>query len=297
MSRISKFPEFSPISLKQREEISSFLREYPPLASEYSFTNLFAWRHSYEYKVSAFGNGFLFLKEKPVRAFLQPLVPEAPLTAMKECFAFLGKGGKIERVGEDFLASLGTVSDISAKPERSHFDYLYNSLEMRTLPGKRFHDKKNLVAQFEKKYSFQYTPLQEKLIGECIAFKHSWCMERNCEDQEGLKQEHCAVLEMLRNFSALKGLRGGILRVNGIIVALTLGEELNKDTLVIHVEKANTRFSGIYQKIFKEFVQAEGENYRFVNREQDLGVPGLRRAKQSYNPVTMIKKYTLSLKE
>ena len=292
------FPEFKPIEIADRETLEDYFHEHPPLVSEFTFTNLFGWQKAHNYQVSKYKDGFLILKEsKGNLSFLQPLTTGNPVKAVRDCFKYLeGKTENpvVERAGEDFVASgAWEGSGFAVSEDRDNFDYLYDARELTELAGEKFHDKKNLLNQFLKKYQYRYQNLTPELIPECLKFKKEWCEERDCEKTDGLKQENCAVLQMLKNFHALSN-RGGIIRIDEKIAALTLGEPLNKDTLVIHAEKAKGGIIGLYQAINWEFLKNQAPGFPFVNREQDLGVEGLRRAKMSYNPAKLIKKYKIT---
>ncbi|MFH2068765.1 MAG: phosphatidylglycerol lysyltransferase domain-containing protein [Candidatus Omnitrophota bacterium] len=292
------FPKFKPIETADREALEGYFREHPPVVSEFTFTNLFGWQKVHNYQVSKYKNGFLLLRESGEKlSFLQPLVTGDPVGVVQTCFGYLQeKTGlpAIERAGEDFIAaSAWDDSQFVLSEDRDNFDYLYDAGELTELAGEKFHDKKNLLNQFLKKYQYRYQNLTPELVPECLKFKKEWCEERDCEKIEGLKQEHCAVRQMLKNFHALSS-EGGIIRIGEKIVALTLGERLNNDTMVIHVEKAKNGIIGLYQAINWEFLKNQAQDFAFVNREQDLGVEGLRRAKMSYNPVRLIKKYRIT---
>jgi len=292
------FPEFKPIEIADREPLENYFREHPPLVSEFTFTNLLGWQKVHNYQISKYKDGFLVLKESKAKlSFLQPIVTGNPAEAVQACFEYLKEKAEIqtiERVGEDFIAaSAWDDSQFVISEDRDNFDYLYDTGELTELAGEKFHDKKNLLNQFLKKYQYRYQNLTPELVPECLKFEHEWCEDRDCDKIEGLRHEKCAVLEMLNNFRALSS-KGGIIRIAEKIVALTLGERLNKDTLVIHVEKANNEITGLYQAINWEFLKNQAQSFRFVNREQDLGVEGLRRAKMSYNPVRLIKKYRIT---
>ena len=117
-----------------------------------------------------------------------------------------------------------------------------------------------------------------------------WCALNGCSHNESMQMEACAVRIALRDFVAL-GLKGGILRSGGRIVAYTIGERLNSDTFIVHVEKAFSDVTGAYPMINQCFLAHEASGLRYVNREDDAGDEGLRKAKLSYNPVLMLEKY------
>ena len=297
MSALPVFPTFTPIALEHKDAIDAALRLAPPLASEYTFTNLFAWGEVSHYAVSQRGAHVLVRKGAGRElTMLQPLGPDADAATLEAMLAYLAPLSDcpaIERVGEDFLARLDCPHHLRARDERAQFDYVYAVDEMIALTGEKFHAKKNLLNQFQKRYAYRYLPLTTGEIARTLPFHHAWCAERECEKNEGMRREQCAVFRMLEHFEYL-GLAGGAIEIDGEIVALTLGERLNADTLVIHVEKARAGYIGLYQAINWEFLRHAAQDYRFVNREQDLGVEGLRKAKLSYNPVRMVKKYRVT---
>jgi hypothetical protein len=294
---IPLFPDFKPVTLEDKEAIDEYLRMHPPLCSEFTFTNLFAWAPSHGFQISRFGDGFLILCDTGKgQSFLQPLVHNQARDAVIACLDFLKtrvKRPAIERVGEDFMEyGLSNKTGLDIHEDRDNFDYIYDIQELIALKGKKFHDKRNHLNNFIKSCRYNYIPITSGLLMQCMEFAHEWCNERECEKDDGLTKEECATYRMLRYFDEL-GIKGGVIETGGVICALTMGERLNDDTLVIHIEKAKAGIQGLYQAINWEFLRHEAGDLKFVNREQDLGVLGLRRAKKSYNPVRMIKKYRI----
>ncbi len=282
------------IDLSFKGIIKDHLSGYPLEASEYTFTNLFAFRDLYNFKLSQLKDNLIILKgTKPVSLFC-PVGNTEIINVLDELFDYLKKyPGEpcIERIPESFVtAHLISNERFIVEEERNHFDYVYDLKELVELKGRKFHDKKNKANKFRHSYKYKYAALTPDLIGECLEFERHWCEVRECEKYYSLNKERCAILEMLNNFESLN-LRGGIIRVENKIAALTLGEKFLPDTFVIHIEKAHTGMPGLYQVINQEFLMHEANDCRYVNREQDLGIEGLRNAKMSYNPVKFIKKY------
>jgi hypothetical protein len=177
--------------------------------------------------------------------------------------------------------------------DRDNFDYLYNAQELIELKGRKYHDKKNHVNRFRADHEYEYFALTPDRIEECIEFEHYWCEVRDCGKYPGLEKERCAILELLNNFESLD-MKGGIIKTGGKVAALTLGEKLLSDTFVIHIEKAHSHIPGLYQVINQEFLLHEAGDCRYVNREQDLGIQGMRKAKMSYNPSGFVRKYKVT---
>jgi hypothetical protein len=294
---LPKFPHFREIDLTHKDIIKDHLGRAPLEASEYTFTNLFAFRDAYNFKVSTLKGNLIILKDGSPMSMFCPVGNHEIQTVMEEGFRFLERHSApplFERVSENFVqAHLMDNDRFLKEEERAHFDYVYDVRELVELKGRKFHDKKNKVNKFRNSYEYKYEKLTPDMIEECLEFEDYWCQERDCEKYYGLHRERCAILEMLRNFEALN-LKGGIIRVENKIAALTLGEKLLPDTMVIHIEKAHADMPGIYQAINQEFLIHEAYDCRYVNREQDLGIEGLRHSKTSYNPVAFVKKYRVS---
>ncbi|MEW6599899.1 MAG: phosphatidylglycerol lysyltransferase domain-containing protein [Nitrospirota bacterium] len=291
---LPEFPHFSEIELSFSGDIREHLRAYPLEASEYTFTNLFAFGEAYNFKVSMYKGVLMILKDKGPVSLFCPVGGEGITDAMDRGIRFIREyqgPHYFERVPESFIrAHLMNNENFIYEEERDHFDYVYDVIELIELKGRKFHDKKNRINAFRNSYKYEYASLTPELVRECLEFEHYWCEVRDCRNHPGLRKEQCAIYRMLRNFNSLD-IRGGIIRVGGRIAALTLGEKLLSDTMVIHVEKANSDIPGLYQAINQEFLMHEAGDCRFVNREQDLGVEGLRNAKMSYNPIAFVKKY------
>jgi len=183
---------------------------------------------------------------------------------------------------------------VHATEARDHFDYIYSVPELVELKGNKFHKKKNLLRQFEKSNIFEYTPMQADCVEEVLDMQAEWHGWQE-HSSDALVAENQAISRVLKNFDRLGNLTGGTIRVAGKVIAYTVGESLNKNTIVIHFEKGDTRFKGIYQAINSHFLAAQEDRFELVNREQDLGDEGLRKAKLSYNPVQFMQKYDVEL--
>ncbi len=295
---IPSFPTFAPVSLEHQDALEAWCAAHPPLASEYTFNNLFAWQPINQYAVAAYAGGYLIRKASDGHfACLAPLVAEGWMDAVEAAFAYLREQDMLpvlERVGEEVAAQFD-LERVVLNEDRANADYVYRIADLIALSGEKYHAKKNLLNQFTQQ-DYRYLPMDAERARRCLDFAHQWCEERQCAQVEGMSQENCATIRLLARFHELH-LLGGVLEVKGEIVAFTLGERLNPDTLVIHSEKADTAFPGAYQAINWEFLRHAGDGFTFVNREQDLGVPGLRKAKQSYHPIRLVSKYRVTPRE
>ncbi|WP_262349148.1 phosphatidylglycerol lysyltransferase domain-containing protein [Helicobacter winghamensis] len=147
-----------------------------------------------------------------------------------------------------------------------------------------------------ERYAFSYEALSAQNVNELINTYQAWFGKISDNASDGLRNEYVGIIESLKEFENLD-FQGGILRVDEKIIAFSFGEPLNKDTIVIHIEKADIEFQGAYQAINREFLANAWSNYKLVNREEDLGIEGLRKAKQSYQPLYLQEKFDAILKE
>ena len=174
--------------------------------------------------------------------------------------------------------------------DRDDSDYVYEVQSMMTFSGKRFHGKKNHINKFKKTYEYTYEQLDDSNIEECRQMKDRWAETKVSDDEESLETELKAVDIALDNYHAF-GFRGGLIRIDGEVKAFTLGEKVTEDTFVTHVEKAMDDVAGLYTMMCHEFAINTISDCTYVNREEDLGIEGLRKSKLSYHPVMLVDKY------
>jgi len=134
------------------------------------------------------------------------------------------------------------------------------------------------------------------LIEQAMAMQEDWCTWRDCESSDILSAENKSISRIFKSWDQLSGTLGGAILVDGVMAAYTVAEALTNDTVVIHFEKGDTQYKGIYQAINQMFIAHSARHFSLVNREQDLSDPGLRKAKQSYHPVEFLQKYRVTLK-
>src|SRR4030042_440748 len=296
---VLEFPQFRDLTLEDKPLFDQLFTRFPPVISEFTFTNLFIWRVAYRIKISRFRNLLCLLSEQGELSFFFPPVGEGD---MIECFQsllqYLGKNGtppKIVRIPEVVVTQVNwTGSGMKPGLDRSQCDYVYLVQDLIELKGRKYHRKRNHIKQFKEKYSYQYVSLTPEWIPQCLQLENEWCDLRHCEASPGLLNESSAIKEAFTHFEEL-GVKGGAILINGKVEAFTLGDLLNVETVVIHIEKANPAYEGLYPTINQAFLEHEGSGYTYVNREQDLGDEGLRKAKESYFPHHLVNKYTIAL--
>jgi len=200
---------------------------------------------------------------------------------------------QIIRADNKTALALSGNSSLIIQPQREHFDYLYNTQDLINLSGRNYHSKRNHITRFESMYgSYQYSPLTFSHVNDCLELSDRWCTVHHCDLSLDLCEEWMAIRDAFFNYDKLK-LSGGVILIDNRVEAFSFGEQLNKDTVVVHMEKASTEFHGLYAMINKMTTEREWKNSMFVNREQDLGEQGLRQAKESYLPAGMVEKFRI----
>jgi hypothetical protein len=285
--------KFEPISLDKQNDYQQMLTSCPQVASDYSFLNMWAWAEDY---------GLQWAWE-PDLVWIKQTRPEPLFWAPIGAWNSIDWSGRYDRnpdhqtvfiriprlLVDSWCSAFG--DEATAFEERDHWDYQYSVADLIELRGNRYHKKKNLLNQFVKKYEYRYLPFGPELIEQAMGMQEDWCTWRDCESSDVLSAENKAIARVLSDWHYLKGVMGGALMVNGSMVAYTVAESLAPDSIVIHFEKGDTQYKGVYQAINQMFLANSASDFKLVNREQDLGDKGLRKAKLSYHPTSFINKY------
>jgi hypothetical protein len=298
---VPQFPAFKPISIEDLDVIDSALREYGPETSELSFTNMFIWRSHFGFEWSFYRDWLLVIGANSGNG-VQALPPIGPPSRADVTRMLLGwlrdernlSEPRIDRADARLASELEGSGGFVIEPVRDHFDYVYLTEDLIALSGKAYRAKRNHLNYLLRSYAMVYEPITEARTEACLGLAESWCTLRRCEDDLNLTGEWDATREALSHLTRLR-VKGGVILIDGKVEAFTLGERLNEHTTVIHIEKANTEIRGLYAAINQQFCEKQWSDTRFINREQDLGEPGLREAKLSYNPDHMIEKYRIRL--
>jgi N-acetylglutamate synthase-like GNAT family acetyltransferase len=280
------FPEFKELGLEDKDAVESFLKDYPVEACELGFGNSFIWRH-FDHPRITLVNGNLCLRYEPPDEppyFLQPVGTNDIPGTIATC---LTAAPRLSRIPVSFAAEY--CPGFSCEPDRDNFDYVYASTDLIELRGKKYDGKRNRIRKFERTNASRYLRLTPEALPECRLLFDEWLAEKTANGPMAGAQND-AIQEALTHFAVL-GLAGGAIEVDGRIAAFSIGERLSSDTAVIHIEIVSPRYDGLAQLMNREFVRHEFSSFANINREQDMGVPGLRRAKLSYQPHHFVEKH------
>ncbi|HOJ77698.1 MAG TPA: phosphatidylglycerol lysyltransferase domain-containing protein [Bacillota bacterium] len=294
---------FREITLADRATLGQKLRNLQPEISDLNFTNFFMWQHTYVLRICYLEDlDYWVLFARPKRwkpFFFVPIGDWQDEDKLKSVLKYIEDFCQNEnlqvffkRVPESFKNILMRIDpDLSAREDRNTFDYLYSVSELISLAGRKYHSKRNHLNQFLRKYKWEYQVINEEVLAEIMALETDW-FNLKLAQQPKISAEDQAMLMVMTNFQQLDVV-GGVIRVDGTIQAISVGEILNDNTALIHIEKANTMFSGIYAAINQQFLLNQWQDKEYVNREEDMGLEGLRKAKMSYNPLMLVKKFNL----
>ncbi len=289
---IAIYPEFRGLELNDLEAFVKAFKDNPPVISEFTFTNLYAWRKAYKLSVSLLDNLLIIGSGSENRQrFFIPIGKGDIKTAMEKILNDTA-AGVFFRIPEETRTLFDNDKRFIIELDRDNSDYLYNTADLVSLAGGKYDGKRNLIKKFKSEHAYEYIRLDPANARLSLDFEEAWCSIKNCDRVEGLSDERRAIKDMIDNFSGF-ALIGGAIKVKGAICAVSLAQELNPVTIVLHVLKADPNMTGLYQLMLQEFLARESGRFQYVNLEQDLGLDGLRKSKLSYHPCTMINKYTL----
>ncbi len=293
--------EFNRIAIDDRNRINKILKKSDFMGCEYSFANNLAWCRLADsricfykdfYIVCAFGNyGGI-----PVFTFPSGDGDYTELFGeMKKFSENMNYPLKISGVTEKSLVMLENLFPdcFTTEYDRDSSDYIYKQKDLSELSGRKYHQKRCHLAKFNR-LDYEFSLICENDFDECIYFLTGNYNEKADTDYSAIAEQY-AINTYFSNFNELE-LVGGIIRIDGRISAVTIGEPLNSDTFCVHIEKADRSYDGIYTGINNCFVRACMGGFDYVNREEDLGIEGLRKSKLSYHPAFLLNKYILTFK-
>ena len=291
---------FKPIELSDKDWIRPLVRCENSRSADTSFGAMYLWSAGEKRFVSRCGDRIvLMMTERETPYFLFPfgcgsLVPV--IEEMKEYCASIKKPLAIGGITENYVPVLEKLfpGEFDIERDRRYDDYVYDAEKLATLTGKALHAKRNHINSFENTYNdWRFEPLRKEYIHMCEDVLEDWIYADPEHVERDIFDEKDTLLRGLREFDQL-GMLGGVLFAGGKPVAFTLGERLCDDTFVVHFEKAVADIRGAYPMINREFVRyimSQIPEIKYINREDDMGLENMRKAKESYHPVMMVEKY------
>jgi uncharacterized protein len=279
---IGSYPDLFPIELADREILDPLFRALPDGVSEFSFAGIYCFRESHAYRITRLGDGTIVLAgaDKGLSFFVSPFgLPRADLLDL------LFQRFSVMKLVTEPQAERLRQAGFLVSEDRDNFDYLYPRETLASLTGRALQRKRNLVHQFAKRHEYQAFPLAPERTTDALAVLEAW--RKGTRDQADYAPAREALVH-----AAEFGLVGSVYYVDQAPVGYALGELAAGGTMfVVHHEKAIPEMKGLYQVINMDFARSLPATCTIINREQDLGDPGLRQAKITYRPSGFIKKY------
>ncbi len=294
--------EFRDIDISDREHITACLRKSDFMGCEYSFANNMAWKRLADSKISFYKDFYIVCSFDKINNTPYFVFPSGDgnymglIGVLKKYTGSLGVPLRITGVTEKSLDMLKEMfpDSFTYEYDRDSSDYIYRSSDLINLSGKKYHSKRNHLTHFQS-LDYTFSMIQENDFDDCISFCTYDYNNKYQENDYSSVAEQYAINTYFSYFGEL-GLKGGIIRIDGKVAAVTIGEQLNSSTFCVHIEKADRSFSGIYTAINNLFAKSAAVDFEYINREEDLGIDGLRKAKLSYHPVFLLNKYIVEFK-
>lgn len=297
---IPEFPKFKLLGKEHLQRVSEFLMRAPRTICDLSLTNIFAWQDC-ENPLATLIHGNLCILIRTHREpdyFLEPLGENRLIETAEIC---LKHAGRISRAGAAF-AGLMPQDRVEIVPLRDHFDYVFEVISLAELKGKKFDGKRNQVRKFVKNQpEFRFVALEARHRDQALGLFEKWARERHNGDpgnslpHAGEDCQRKALTRAFDNYHEL-GLKGGAVFVGDAMEGFLLGSEGGPDTAICHFQYATNTMPGIYQLLLQSTCREILASYRLVNLEEDLGIPGLRKTKLSYQPLRIEEKFLITLK-
>lgn len=298
------------ITLESREKLDEYLDGYEYGTSGLSFSSLYMWRNINKFSWDIVGDymcitGVGYLNDNGGESsFMFPPLTKTGTYEKKSLRETIYRCKEIyEKSGEPFSLRLvpeNVMEEIKkACPEfvfeddRDNYDYVYCTQDLVDFKGRAYHSKKNHLNYFKKTYDYEYQEMTSDMADEAMEFIEEFNARKDVPENEmkTLRMEEEAMRDVFKNLEKAGCYKAGVIRIEGRIEALAVGGRLGKDTVTEHVEKANTAYRGLYQAMLNEFCRNIAGSAKYLNREEDMGIANLRKAKLSYKPVKLVKKY------
>ncbi len=291
--------DFKVIDISDKDWIKELLQKSDFRGCEYNFSNNMAWHRLYETKIARYNDFYISCSHKYGVQFTFPAGEGDYKSVFLEMKQYANDNNSplvINSVTDENLYIFDELfpNEFTVSCSEDSFDYIYETEKMISLSGKKFHGKRNHLANFYKN-NWEYSVLTEKDFDDCIEFAvESYNLNMAYDDESSVSEQY-AINMFFNHFEELD-LHGGVIRIDGKVQGFTIGDAINSDTFDIHIEKANASIQGAYAAINNEFAKSAAYPYKYINREEDLGLEGLRKSKHSYHPAFLLKKNTITFK-
>lgn len=288
---------FKPLTLQDIERVRPYFDKVESNTCDYSVGGMFMWRDYFKMEFAIEDGAFFSrLHTEALEPYYNLPVSEdipASLKKLIESERKTGENIKFCTIPEYYLPLFSECCQLLSVTEQPEFfDYLYAAEDLTELKGRRFSGQRNQMSQFRRNVGdWDFVPIDENNIQRVTDFFLNF-HEETAPEGSYEQEENAKVLEVLQNMDVY-GMRGGYLTADGRIVGFCLGETIH-DTLYMHIEKADRQYKGAYQMLVNQgALLLADEGVRYINREEAMGDPGLKTAKEAYHPIALLKKYVV----
>ena len=294
--------DFRRVTIEDKDRITKLFYQEKDRGCEYTFGNVFIWRDIYGTAAAFSDDGMCVVRfDKEVGAYLFPIGQGNLKNTVDDLIADSEERGVPFRI---IAASRQDIDKLNAlypgvlkyHENRDFAEYVYNSKDLIELSGKKYHGKRNHISNFAARYpDYTFEEITRDNIDEVRAMSDEWYIEYLGRGDGGLNNERAAVSSAFDHFFDL-GFKGGFLRAGGAVAAFAIGETINSGTFCVHIEKADYKTDGAYAVINRDFARHFCSHYLYINREDDVGIEGLRKAKLSYHPAYITQKFVVEIR-
>jgi len=291
--------DFKSVTLEDKKIFDKHYEKYPPIHSDNVFTTIISWMNYSNYHYTVIDNNLIIYSKIDGQIRFRPPSGKRKKDVFDQVIKLAQKQdsdypfGVIDLETKKWLEK--TYQKLVFEEHQKYFDYVYLSSNLADLSGSNYSKIRNRLNKFKRNYSYSTEKISSENMEDVRKFLDRWCLWKDCESDPLLENERKAIMYSMSHFFDL-GLSGLVIRLDDNIEALAVYEEMSPDTAIIHYEKASPDYDGIYKAINQETAKKLQNDYKFINRESDMGLPGLRKAKMSYRPNHMVEVFHVDKK-
>ena len=284
--------DFKPVTLEDKKIFDKHYKEYPPIHSDNVFTTIISWMGYSNYHYAILENNLIMLTKINGQIRFRPPSGKRKKDVFDQVIKLAQKQdsdypfGVIDLETKKWLER--NYQKLVFEEHRDYFDYVYLSSNLAELSGSNYSKIRNRLNKFKRNYNYTIEKISKENEAEVGEFLKRWCLWKDCKSDPILENERKAILYSMSRFFELE-LSGNAIRIDGNIEAISVYEGMNPDTAIVHYEKGSPDYDGIYKVINQETAKTLQKDFMYINRESDMGLPGLRKAKQSYRPHHMVE--------
>ena len=296
--------EFEPLQLDMKPLFDSYVKPGEYMHADASFANLYVWQEAWDIRIAVAGNAlFRHMDSEIYKPFMIPPFlkdkEESIAPYIHMCEEYMTKKWGVFYIKSALPETVEKIKHDCGKRYMFEYDgynseYVYLAEDLINLPGKKYHSKRNHINVFLRNYNSVFEPYEDKYRQECLDLQAEWAKSKNNGNPREDAEEMLSIQKTLDHWREL-GLKGCVVKIAGKVAAFSFGERLNKETAFIHIEKAKPGISGLFTYVNQAFVENMWSDCKYINRAEDMGVEGIRKAKQSYHPVMMLENYDVLL--